>query len=94
MTAWLQSIFGKLILVNLGVVIAILIGYRNGYRGTDLAVLGIVVFCVGNVGAVIGIIIGKTSKPSPIAKGSNWVWILIALTWLVYLLYALFPAKK
>ena len=94
MDMWLRSATGKLILVNLGVALGVLIGYGNGYRGVDLAALGAVVFSIGNVGAGIGLVIAKFSKPSPIAKGFDWVWIPIALLWLVYLFYALFPVKK
>ncbi len=56
--------------------------------------MGGVLFCIGNLGAVIGLVINKFSKPSPVTRGYAWVWIPIALLWLVYLLYALFPVKK
>ena len=94
MSAWFRSALGKVVLVNLGVAIGVLIGYRNGYRSIDLAVMGGVLFCIGNLGAVIGLVINKFSKPSPVTRGYAWVWIPIALLWLVYLLYALFPVKK
>jgi hypothetical protein len=68
MDMWLRSATGKLILVNLGVALGVLIGYRNGYRGVDLAVLGAVVFSIGNVGGGIGLVIAKFFQAFPNRK--------------------------
>jgi hypothetical protein len=90
----LQGILGRVALLNLGIGLLVLVGYRNGYRGIELWSLAIGAFLICNVGAAIGILIGKRSSASPVTKGVGWIWVPIAALWLAYLLYGLFPLKK
>ena len=91
---FLGSRIGRALLVNTGVGLALLIAYRNGYRGTDLVSLAIGAFLMCNVGVIIGLVVGARTKPSPVPKGVNWIWIPLGLLWLVYILYGLFPTRK
>jgi hypothetical protein len=84
---------GKLVLINCGVGIGILIAYTHGYRGLELLMTGLVALVLFNAAGFIGIWFGKKSKPAPPNKYLKSVWIIIGLLWLIYLLTYIFPAK-
>jgi hypothetical protein len=83
----------KLVLINCGVALGVLVAYRHGYRGVELLLTGIVTFVLFNAAGCFGIWLGRKSKPVAPNKYVKLAWIILGLVWLIYLLGYMFPSK-
>ena len=84
---------GRLLFINGGIGIGLLVAYKHGYRGLDLLYLLIILVVLLNAAGIVGIWVGRKSSPAPPNKFLLPLWIAIAILGLIYLWYCLFPAK-
>ena len=74
----------RILLINAGLLIGLLVAHHNGYHGTNFLIAAVISVVVFNVLGLIGVAVGRKSKPDSIPRNmSVTLWLVIGLLWLV-----------
>jgi hypothetical protein len=91
--SFIERPFGKVVLINCGVVLGLFLAHRHGYRGSELLFMTIASFVLLNVIGAVGIWVGLKMGPAKPNRFLKPLWIAISVLALIYVLDYLFPSK-